>query len=535
MTFRLLIVISISLIIPCTGSAQVWTSDQGDGTYINPILHLDYSDPDVVRVGSDFYMTASSFNCVPGLPILHSKDLVNWELINYALPKQYPEEVFSSPQHFKGVWAPCIRYHQGTFYIYYGDPDFGIYVLTSTDPAGTWSKPKLVVEGKGLIDPSPIWDDDGNVYLVHAWAASRVRVNSLLTLRRLDATGTRALDDGRHVFDGHLDHTTVEGPKFYKRNGYYYIFAPAGGVATGWQLILRSKNIYGPYEEKVVLEQGSTGINGPHQGGWVDTPTGQDWFVHFQDKEAYGRIVHLQPVQWVGDWPLMGKDLDGNGVGEPVSRHSKPDVGQSYPIRHLAASDDFSGSDFGKQWQWHANPHVVWSAKLPGTDYLRLFAMPRPADFVNHWSTPHLLLQKFPGPSFTATTELTLHPTDTGQAAGLIIMGRDYTSLQLERIGGGYALIHQSCTDADKGGAEREVSRVPVQESTVQLRVQVAAPDATCQFQYSTDGTTFRDIGPSFAARPGGWIGTKVGLYSTKSTDSGRGGFGEFAWFSVSK
>jgi beta-xylosidase len=534
MTFRSLIVISISLIIPCTGSAQVWISDQGDDTYINPILHLDYSDPDVVRVGSDFYMTASSFNCVPGLPILHSKDLVNWELINYALPKQYPEEVFSRPQHFKGVWAPCIRYHQGTYYIYYGDPDFGIYVLTATDPAGTWSKPKLVVAGKGLIDPSPLWDDDGNVYLVHAWAASRVRVNSLLTLRKLDPTGTRALDDGRHVFDGHLDHTTVEGPKFYKRNGYYYIFAPAGGVATGWQLILRSKNIYGPYEEKVVLEQGTTEINGPHQGGWVDTPTGQDWFVHFQDKEAYGRIVHLQPVRWVDDWPLMGKDLDGNGVGEPVSRHPKPDVGQSYPIRYLAASDDFSGSDFGKQWQWHANPHVVWSAKLPGTDYLRLFAMPRPADFVNHWSTPHLLLQKFPAPSFTATTELTLHPTDTGQAAGLIIMGRDYASLQLERVGGGYALIQQSCTDADKGGAEREVSRVPVQESTVQLRVRVAAPDATCQFQYSTDGTTFRDIGPPFAARPGGWIGTKVGLYSTKSTDSGRGGFGEFAWFSVS-
>src|SRR5690606_4565837 len=151
-----------------------------------------------------------------------------------------------------------------------------------------------------------------------AYAGSRAAVKSILAINKMNPEGTKVLDKGTVVFDGHDAHPTVEGPKFYKRNGYYYIFAPAGGVATGWQLILRSKDIYGPYEEKVVLEQGSTQVNGPHQGGWVDTADGTDWFVHFQDVDAYGRIAHLQPVEWKNDWPLMGKDLDGNGIGEPV-------------------------------------------------------------------------------------------------------------------------------------------------------------------------------------------------------------------------
>ena len=136
-------------------TSQVWQSDRGDGTYTNPILYADYSDPDVIRVGKDYYMTASSFNCVPGLPILHSKDLVNWQIVNYALEQQIPEAVFNIPQHSKGVWAPAIRYHKGEFYIYWGDPDFGVYMVKTKDIYGKWSKPILVMEGKGIIDPCP--------------------------------------------------------------------------------------------------------------------------------------------------------------------------------------------------------------------------------------------------------------------------------------------------------------------------------------------------------------------------------------------
>lgn len=515
--------------------SKVWVSDNGDGTYTNPILYADYSDPDVIRVGDDYYMTASSFNCTPGLPILHSKDLVNWTLINYALPKQYPLEVFNEPQHFKGVWAPCIRYHNGEYYIYYGDPDFGIYILKTKDPAGEWSKPVLVLEGQGLIDASPLWDDDGNVYLVHAWAASRVNVNSLLTVNKLNKEGTKAIDEGKHVFDGHDAHPTLEGPKFYKRNGYYYIMAPAGGVATGWQLILRSKNIYGPYEEKVVLAQGKTSINGPHQGGWVTTQTGEDWFIHFQDLEAYGRVVHLQPVRWVNDWPIIGIDKDGDGTGEPVIKYKKPNVGKTYPIVTPVESDEFNSDTLGLQWQWHANPQLVWSALMPGKNYLRLFTLPRSEHFVNQWETPNLLLQKFPAPDFTATTKVTLETTDTAQTAGLMIMGRSYSSLNFTKVNNGFELAQVVCNQADKGKPEAIITSKLIKDKTIYLRVHVASPDAKCSFFYSTDGKNYTPIGQVFTAVPGGWIGAKVGIFSNKNTRSARGGYADFDWFRIEK
>ena len=234
--------------------AQIGQADNGDGTYTNPILSADYSDPDVIRVGEDFWLTASSFNCIPGLPILHSKDLVNWQVVNYALKKQPPFAVFDKPQHGGGVWAPAIRYHKGEYFIIYPDPDFGIYMTKTRDPLGDWSEPILMKAGKGLIDPCPFWDDDGQAYLAHAFAGSRAGIKSIIVVCKMAADATKILDDGVLVFDGHDAHPTIEGPKVYKRNGFYYLSAPAGGVSTGWQLILRSKNIYGPYEEKIVLD-----------------------------------------------------------------------------------------------------------------------------------------------------------------------------------------------------------------------------------------------------------------------------------------
>jgi beta-xylosidase len=242
-------------------------------------------------------MTASSFNHVPGLPVLHSRDLVNWTLKGYALKNLYPEEHFKKVRHGGGVWAPSIRFHQGKFYIYYPDPDFGIYVITAQNINGPWSSPILVESGKGLIDPCPLWDDDGKVYLVHAYAGSRASIKSILVLKEMNKQGTRVTGDPVMIFDGHDTDPTVEGPKIHKRNGYYYVFAPAGGVSTGWQLVLRSRHVFGPYERKMVMHQGKSSINGPHQGAWVDTPSGENWFFHFQDKGAYGRIVHLQPSE----------------------------------------------------------------------------------------------------------------------------------------------------------------------------------------------------------------------------------------------
>ncbi|MFM2294769.1 MAG: hypothetical protein RLZZ350_1182, partial [Verrucomicrobiota bacterium] len=286
-----------------TNLSVAWSPDNGDGTFSNPVLFADYSDPDAIRVGDDFWLTASSFNCTPGLPILHSRDLVNWQLVNHALPK-LPHPRFADVQHGQGVWAPALRFHAGKFRIFFPMPDEGIYVTTATDPAGAWSEPHLLQAGKGLIDPCPFWDDDGQAYLIYAWANSRSGKHSILTLARMSPDGQKLLDDGVTVFDGRANFPTIEGPKFYKRHGYYFIFAPAGGVATGWQTVLRSKNIFGPYETKIVLDQGATKINGPHQGAWVNTPRGEDWFLHFQDRGAYGRVVHLQPLAWTNDWPV---------------------------------------------------------------------------------------------------------------------------------------------------------------------------------------------------------------------------------------
>ena len=516
--------------------SNVWVSDLGDGTYQNPILYADYSDPDAIRVGNDYYMTASSFHCTPGLPILHSKDLVNWTIVGHALPKQYPVEYFDVPRHGDGCWAPCLRYHKGAFYIYWGDPDFGIYMVKTKNPAGVWSPPVLVLEGKGLIDSSPLWDVQGNAWLVHGWAGSRAGVNGLLTVHRLSADGAKVLDEGKHVFDGHDAHPTLEGPKFYQRNGYYYIFAPAGGVATGWQLILRSKDIYGPYEEKIVLEQGRSPINGPHQGAWVDTQTGESWFIHFQDRDAYGRIAHLQPMRWVNDWPVMGEDKDGNGVGEPVLKHKKPNVGKIWPVCTPAESDEFNSDTLGLQWQWQANPKITWSALLRGKGYLRLFAIAAPADAVNLWPSPNLLLQKFPATDFTATAKVkwTAEPeSGAGKRAGLLIMGNSYAYLAISKDESGYKVSQIVCKDASAGNAETVLSEQRIPDHSAFLRVQVSAPDARCQFSFSIDGRNFTPIGEPFLAQPDKWTGAKVGLFCVSPPKARRGGYVDIDWFRV--
>ncbi|WP_316814226.1 glycoside hydrolase 43 family protein [Pedobacter heparinus] len=518
--------------------SKVWVADQGNGTYKNPILYADYSDPDAIRVGDDYYMTASSFNCVPGLPILHSKDLVNWKLINHALKKQEPEEAYNAPQHGKGVWAPSIIFHHGAYRIYYPDPDFGIFMVKAKDPAGEWSKPELVMAGKGLIDPSAFWDDDGKAYLALAWAGSRAGVNSLLTIYPMNSAGTQVTGKGKHVFDGHEHHHTVEGPKFYKRNGYYYLFAPAGGVATGWQLVLRSKNIYGPYEEKVVMDQGKTAINGPHQGALVRTQKGEDWFLHFQDKFAYGRILHLQPVKWVNNWPVIGSDPDGDGKGEPVLSFKKPDVGKVYPLVTPAESDKFNGEEPGLQWQWHANEKIQWSAQIRNSGYLRLFAYPTPKDAVNLWPVPNLLLQKLPAPDFTATTKVKFSTEwDVWQSkkAGLLVMGNDYAYLSISKDEKGYKVSQVLCKEALNGSSESLIEEKAIAGAEVYLRLQLAAPDATCTFSYSEDGISFKPIGIAFKAQPDKWIGAKVGLFCISKPDVRTGGYADFDWFRIDK
>lgn len=512
--------------------SKAWVADNKDGTYKNPILFADYSDPDVCRVGDDYYMTASSFNVAPGLPILHSKDLVNWSLIGHALERQPPVDHFSKPQHGNGVWAPAIRYRNGEFYIYYPDPDFGIYLTKAKKITGPWSEPVLVEGGKGLIDPCPLWDDDGNVYLAHAYAGSRAGIKSVLVIKKLNAAGTKTIDAGRLVYDGHGIDPTIEGPKLHKRNGYYYIFAPAGGVATGWQLVLRSKNIYGPYERKVVMDQGTTTVNGPHQGAWIDTKTGEDWFIHFQELSSYGRIVHLQPMKWKSDWPVIGVDKDGDGKGEPVLIHKKPAVGAVHPVQTPIDGDEFNSSKLGLQWQWHANPQTWWA--FPAQGYLRMFSALAPDSSKNLWTVPNLLLQKFPAEEFTATVKFNFKPALENEKMGLIVMGYDYAYIALTKKGNGVLLSWSVCKEADKGTAEKTEVLAGMKADDMYFRLQVRK-GGICTFSTSVDGNNFNTISDSFTAQPGRWIGAKLGLFISRATKTNDAGFVDVDWFRIEK
>ena len=517
-----------------TVAKSPWVSDRGDGTYTNPVLYADYSDPDVIRVGRDYYMVASSFNAVPGLPVLHSRDMVNWSLIGHALPRLSPEVLFSTPQHGKGPWAPAIRHHAGRFWIYFPEPDLGIFLVTATDPSGPWSAPVLVKGGRGLIDPCPLWDDDGQIYLVHAWARSRAGFANVLTLNRLSGDGLRILDAGTVIIDGDRipNYRTLEGPKFYKRNGEYWIFAPAGGVKPGWQSVFRSTSVDGPYADRIVLDQGSTDINGPHQGAWVDTPSGENWFFHFQDLDAYGRVVHLQPMTWREDgWPVMGVDADGDGKGEPVRTHRKPDAGPAVAITVPPSSDEFGGPRLGLQWQWQANPARSWMSLTAAPGALRLYARPAP-DAGNLWMAPDLLLQKWPAPVFVVTAALMFAPIADGDTAGLMVFGQDYAWLGLRKTAAGMRLVAAVAKDAKNGKPEQEVASVEAGGSTVYLRVAVGN-GGTCRFSFSPDNRTFTPIGAAFVAKPGQWVGAKVGLFAVARPGAKTAGHVDWNWFRV--
>ncbi|MGM9708587.1 MAG: glycoside hydrolase 43 family protein [Prevotella sp.] len=529
----------LSLCLPLCAHAQyvseVWNPDNGDGTYTNPVLNADYSDPDVCAVGEDYYLTASSFAHIPGLPILHSRDLVNWELIDHALQSQFPDS--KAPQHGNGVWAPSIRHHNGEFYIYWGDPDRGVFVVKAKDARGPWSEPVCVIPGKGMIDTCPLWDDDGRCWLVNGWANSRCGFNSVLTVRELSADGMRPISNPVIVFDGgNVNHTT-EGPKFYKRDGWYWIMCPAGGVEKGWQLAMRSKSPLGPYESKTVMAQGKTAINGPHQGGWVHTPYGEDWFLHFQDKGAYGRVVWLQPVDWSSGWPIMGRK------GEPLTTYRKPKSSSTANMTPQE-SDEFNSPKLGLQWQWQGDYHQLYG--MPTADgFFRLFTYRHPSSD-NLWTVPAMLLQKTPADEFMATAKVRLAAKAENQYGGVIVMGRGYSSLVVERVGDMFQLQQRTCPKADTGGKETvtvletfkptakdKLDYHPAIYMDIYLRIIVDGGKAT--FAYSLNGKTYKAAGEQFTMREGKWVGAKVGLVAIDNNEKSDAGLLDADWFRVGK
>ncbi|WP_202076562.1 glycoside hydrolase 43 family protein [Caldalkalibacillus salinus] len=518
-------------------NASVWQADLGDGHYRNPIIHADYSDPDVIRVGEDFYMVASSFNMSPCLPVLHSKDLVNWRLIN-NVSETMPFAKYDLPRHGEGVWAPSIRFHEGLFWVFFATPDEGVFMSTTDDPFGLWSPLQLVKACKGWIDPCPFWDDDGQAYLVHAFAKSRAGIKSKLQICSMKPDGTALLDEGIYVFDGHDHHPTIEGPKLYKHNGLYYIFAPAGGVTTGWQTVLRSKSIDGPYEDGVVLHQGHSNTNGPHQGAWVMLESGESWFVHFQDKGAYGRITHLQPMRWENDWPVIGQRTNKQEIGEPVERWKKPSVGEEAidnpSFMSIDTSDDFKATTLGRQWQWRANVKKEWYTLTE--QRLRLYAYPQPQGISTLYDTPQILTQKFPAPAFTATASISFYPQDDQDYAGLMICGQSYASIMVRQLGNGVQLLICEGAGGHPGEKVVESQRViaHVNSFTFYLRVKVD-DQARCHFSYSLDDQAYKLVDQPFRATPGKWVGAQLGMFALSKLNVPRSGYADVHWFKVSK
>lgn len=546
-SFFLLCLLPVMASAQTNYQSQVWSPDNGDGTYTNPVINADYSDPDICvgPSGKDYFMTASSFNCIPGLPILHSTDLVNWRIIGYALSELRPLEVFNKPAHGMGVWAPCIRYHNGEFYIYWGDPDYGVFMVKTKDPAGRWDDPVLVIEGKGMIDTSPLWDEDGRCYLVNGWAGSRSNVKSMLSVRELSADGSKAIGQPVIVFDGNNTHHTAEGPKFYKRNGWYWIMCPAGGVATGWQLAMRSKSPYGPYECKKVMAQGKSSVNGPHQGGWVHTTYGEDWFLHFQDKGAYGRVVHLQPVTWKDNWPVMGKVPTKGYCGEPYLTYRKPKSEQSVLVNPVE-SDEFNEPRLGLQWQWHANYNQLYGQPT-SYGFFRLYNNKLSENFVNLWEAPNLLLQKTPADEFVVTTKVRVAAKQEGNYGGLIMMGRDYSALVIKRVGEAFQLQQLTCIGADKNKKETvevladlqptekdKINYDPAiyEELYLQLTVHQGGK---MTFAYSKNGKKFTAVGKEFTMKEGKWIGAKFGFVAEQPYGKGVVGFMDIDWVRISQ
>ena len=572
----MLLVMASGIDIQAQTVSKTWNPNLPGGKYRNPIIDADYSDPDVCRVGNDYYMTSSSFACFPGLQILHSTDLVNWELIGSALTNDYPvlpEYEGTSLdwrrriQHGNYVWAPAIRYHDGWFYIYCGDPDQGLFMTKTQDPRGPWTAPVWVMKGKGLIDCCPLWDDDGKAYLSHGCAGSRAGVKSVLFVAPMSADGEKVIGPSRIVYDGHEDQPTIEGTKFYKRNGYYYIMSPAGGVKYGWQVELRSRSPYGPYEEYVGLAQGKTKINGPHQGAWVDTQNGEDWFLHFQDKHAYGRVVHLQPARWKDDWLVIGDDRDGDGCGDPVTVWKKPDLPSS-GVFQPAEDDEFDSVELGLQWQFEGPYSHYWYFCDARKSRLRLYGVEQPADYRNLSDLQNALLQKFPTENFTATAKLRFVPNPANrkmtEEAGFIIKGSDYAAVKLvaEPTDGkrsSVKLQYVVCEKAFGGGKEKVLAEVAVplvdqpQPYTQRYAVddipqsRPATPDvyvrmkvgskgtgndiqAFAQLQYSLDGKTYKSLGDVFEVKEGKWIGAKFGFFNTRSGKSNDAAFLDVDW-----
>lgn len=498
----------------------LFRQDRNTYTAANPILWADTPDPDVIRVGDDYYMVTTTMHLMPGCPVWHSRDLVNWEIVSYVfdtIDDNSRYHLIDGTVYGKGQWATTLRYHDGTYYVHFSpnDAPFRSFVYTAKSPAGPWTLQNRMPH---FHDASILFDDDGRVYITSG--SGNIRLCELKP-------------DLSDVMPGGIDQTIItlddntrglhEGSRIIKHDGKYYIFIinwPAGGPRR--QLVYRSDNITGPYEYREIINDRYAGFPYVAQGTVVDDVDGNWWGIFFQDRDAVGRVLTLNPVKWVDGWPLVG-DMQGHVL--PTFEYMSAGV---KPTR-ISRPDSFDAATLGFHWQWnHCPDNSAWSLSArPGS--LRL-ATSRVVD--NIYLAPNTVTQYMEGPQCMGTVELDLSGMKAGDVAGFGAFNGHSALLSIEKIKNRKYLVRRNVTVNFKEGDkvvesvdDEELMRVPLDGDRVWLRIKgdFTLPHDTATLWYSTDGgDNWTQAGPEFKMRYDYrrlFMGTRFAIfnYATKS------------------
>lgn len=520
----LLLLTTVLTVIHSIGQKR--QSDNGNGTYTNPVIASDFPDPDVIRVDDTYYFISTTMFIFPGATILKSKDLVNWEFCSNVLPRMDFSPCYNMDnchRYRHGQWASSLKYHNGQFYCLFNTLDEGGFLGTSNTAEGPW---KITHLPKGFYDPGLFFDDNGKIYVAHGY--------NKIYITEVDSNLV-AKDNAVLVFTGNI-RKGLEGSHVYKRHGYYYIYGTYGGL-DGFQVALRSRNIYGPYEQKIVIRDTTEGPNyGIHQGALIETQTGEWWTLLMVDSGPFGRFASLQPILWKDNWPIAGLN------GKAVVTHKKPNVGKTYPIKTLPTSDEFNNNTLGMQWGWNHNPEPNTWSLIQKPDHLRLKTTKVVDSFPKARNT--LTQRIFAYYSDTIVTQGTLKMdfdsmTD-GDIAGLGIFQKPYGFIGIKKQGQKTSLVMVNNGDI--------IDSIDIETTTIYLRAnpfygsgaamyyhgKTVSDTGTASFSYSFDNISYKPFGNTLQMQFDFTIftGNKFCLfnYATKHL----GGHVDFDWFRVS-
>lgn len=509
---------------PARAPAQTGSwGDQGDGKYKNPILNADYPDVDVEQLGDTYYMISSKQHMAPGMVILESKDMVNWRTIGHVWPRLSwdPKYDWDRMDGYKfGVWAGDLAYHDGRWFCYQIDTTNGLYMSSAADIHGPWTKPHLMLGKTRWTDPAVYWDDEAHqAYLLCNFGRQDEGAGSgnQLRLFKMSWDGRELLDEGTVIHSG----MGAEAAKIYRVDGRWYIFFaqwfrpdprqpddPRANPGDRKQMVLRSRtdSIYGPFDLKVVYERGNGVVRSCSQGALMKAPDGHWWYTHqlIQNIDApfQGRPQMLQPVQWRDGWPMIGKDVDGDGIGEPVLQHAKPIAG--FPVAAPPTDDAFNAGQLGHQWEWNHNPRDShWTlTERPG--WLRLKASV-PVGNGGFWGACNTLSQRIMGTTTgEATAKFDLSGMQAGQRAGFVRFGGVYHLLGVQVDAEGRQRLFFDANGTITAGP-------PVTGNELWIRTQNDGDQA--HFSYSSDGKQFERLGPVFTVKFGKWTGDRLGFF----------------------